>query len=195
VGDPRALFLPDQVEARVDARGRARAGDHRVVVDVENVGIDLGRRVAAGQFGGAPPVRGAAAAVQQAGLAQDEGAGADAQHPVAPEHLADGAELEREEAVDDHHGNVAQHDPSMPNGLAGCHPTMALLPLAGNRPAGHAEHMDAYSTSAAGQRTSWIVRFTRQASYVFSEINWANKRMTALRLSYGVAEPDRAPDT
>ena len=72
---------------------------------------------------------------------------------------------------------------------------MALLPLAGNRPAGHAEHMDAYSTSAAGQRTSWIVRFARQASYVFSEINWANKRMTALRLSYGVAESNRAPDT
>ena len=72
---------------------------------------------------------------------------------------------------------------------------MALLPLAGDRPAGHAEHMDAYSTSAAGQRTSWIVRFARQASYVFSEINWANKRMTALRLSYGVAESDCAPDT
>src|SRR5205807_7619594 len=86
VGDPRALFLPDQVEARVDARGRARAGDHRVVVDVENVGIDLGRRVAAGQFGGAPPVRGAPAAVQQAGLAQDEGARADAQHAGAPVH-------------------------------------------------------------------------------------------------------------
>ena len=72
---------------------------------------------------------------------------------------------------------------------------MALLPLAGNRPAGHAEYMDAYSASAAGQRTSWIVRFARQASYVFSEINWANKRMTALRLSYSVAESDRAPDT
>ena len=54
--------------------------------------------------------------------------------------------------------------------------------------------MDAYSTSAAGQRTSWIVRFARQASYVFSEINWASKRMTALMLSYGV-ESDRAPDT
>ena len=71
---------------------------------------------------------------------------------------------------------------------------MALLPLAGNRPAGHAEYMDAYGTSAAGQRTSWIVRFARQASYVFSEINWANKRMTALMLSYGV-ESDLAPDT
>src|SRR6516164_1347333 len=34
VGDPRALLLPDQVEARVDAGRRARAGDHRVVVDV-----------------------------------------------------------------------------------------------------------------------------------------------------------------
>ena len=54
--------------------------------------------------------------------------------------------------------------------------------------------MDAYSTSVSAQRASWIVRFARQASYVFSEINWANKRMTALMLSYGV-ESDLAPDT
>jgi hypothetical protein len=54
--------------------------------------------------------------------------------------------------------------------------------------------MGAYSTSAAGQRASWIVRFARQANYVFSEINWANKRMTALMLSHAV-DPDLAPDT
>ncbi len=54
--------------------------------------------------------------------------------------------------------------------------------------------MGAYSSSAAGQRASWIVRVARQANHVFSEINWANKRMTALMLSYG-AESDRAPDT
>ena len=54
--------------------------------------------------------------------------------------------------------------------------------------------MDAYSTSAAAQRASCIVRFARQAHHVFSEINWANKRMTALMLSYGV-ESDLAPDT
>ena len=55
--------------------------------------------------------------------------------------------------------------------------------------------MDAYSTSASARRASWITRFARQVSHVFSEINWANKRMTALMLSYGVAESDRAPDT
>ena len=54
--------------------------------------------------------------------------------------------------------------------------------------------MDAYSSSASAQRASWIVRFARQANHVFSEINWANKRMTALMLSYGV-ESDRAPDS
>ena len=54
--------------------------------------------------------------------------------------------------------------------------------------------MGAYSSSAAGQRASWIVRVARQANQVFSEINWANKRMTTLMLSYGV-ESDRAPDT
>ena len=55
--------------------------------------------------------------------------------------------------------------------------------------------MDVYSTSASARRASWIIRFARQASHVFSEINWANRRMTALMLSYGVAESDRAPDT
>ena len=54
--------------------------------------------------------------------------------------------------------------------------------------------MGAYSSSAAGQRASWIVRVARRTNHVFSEINWANKRMTALMLSYG-AESDRAPDT
>jgi hypothetical protein len=55
--------------------------------------------------------------------------------------------------------------------------------------------MDAYGTSASARRASWIVRFARQASHVFSEINWANRRMTTLMLSYGVVESDRAPDT
>jgi len=55
--------------------------------------------------------------------------------------------------------------------------------------------MDAYSTSASARRASWIIRFARQANHVFSEINWADKRMTTLMLSYGVAESDRAPDT
>ena len=54
--------------------------------------------------------------------------------------------------------------------------------------------MGAYSSSAAGQRASWIVRVARRTNHVFSEINWANKRMTALMLSYGV-ESDLAPDT
>jgi hypothetical protein len=71
---------------------------------------------------------------------------------------------------------------------------MASLPLAGLRRVRHAGYMDAYSISAAGQRASWIARFARQASYVFDEINWANKRMTALMLSYGV-DSDLAPDT
>ena len=179
------------------------AGDHRIVVDVQDVGIDLGARVAAGQFGGVPPVRGAAAVIEQAGVAQDEGAAADAQHAraavdrpaqrldqvfgeaagrarragtrigvqaqalvtdrgqgdqvglfqalqavgglqgeveraqrrrlaghhgevvarqpvvgaVDPEHFADGAELERQEAVHDHDGDVPEHVPSMPRSV------------------------------------------------------------------------------
>src|SRR5580692_12082561 len=83
VGDPGTLFLPDQVEAGVDAGRGTGAGDHRVVVDVQDVGIDLGVRVAAGQLGRVPPVRGAAAVIEQAGVTQDEGAAADAQHARA----------------------------------------------------------------------------------------------------------------
>ena len=54
--------------------------------------------------------------------------------------------------------------------------------------------MDANRTSSPGQQASWIIRLARQANYVFGEINWANRRMTALLLSYGV-ESDFAPDT
>src|SRR5579859_4443428 len=83
VGDPGALFLPDQIQAGVDAGRGARAADDRIVVDVQDVRVDLGLRVTAGQFVRVPPVRGATPAVEQAGLAQDEGSAADAQHPRA----------------------------------------------------------------------------------------------------------------
>jgi hypothetical protein len=186
VGHPRALLLADQVEASVDAGRRAGAGDHRIVIDIQDVGIDLGLGIPAGQFGRMPPVSGAATAIQQARLAEDEGAAAHAQQPratldgraqrieqvlgepeshagaealladrgqrdqirvgqaiqteggldgevqgpqrgwlsrhhgevvarqpvvgpVHPEDLADGAELERQEAVDQHHSDVTQH--------------------------------------------------------------------------------------
>ena len=42
VGDAGALLLADQVQAGVDAGRGARAGDHRIVVDVEDVRVDLG---------------------------------------------------------------------------------------------------------------------------------------------------------
>ena len=40
-----------------------------------------------------------------------------------------------------------------------------------------------------------MVRFARWAGQVLREVNWATKRATALRLGYGLAESDRAPDT
>jgi hypothetical protein len=86
VGDPGTLFLPDQVQAGVDAGRGARAGDHRIVVDVQHVRVDLGLWIATGQLGRTAPVRGAASSVQQAGLAQDEGSAAHAQYPRAALH-------------------------------------------------------------------------------------------------------------
>lgn len=56
--------------------------------------------------------------------------------------------------------------------------------------------MDAFSSSSAsGERASWIARFGHRIYHAFSEINRANKRATTLMLSYGLAESDRAPDT
>jgi hypothetical protein len=56
--------------------------------------------------------------------------------------------------------------------------------------------MDAYNISpAAGQRASWIVRLARRVRDAISEINYATMRLNALRLAFGLAETDRAPDT
>jgi hypothetical protein len=55
--------------------------------------------------------------------------------------------------------------------------------------------MDAYSSSASSERASWMIRFARHVCHVFSEINEANKRASALMLAYGLAESDQAPDT
>ena len=56
--------------------------------------------------------------------------------------------------------------------------------------------MDAYSSSsAAGQRASWIVCLARRVRNTVTEIHQANVRANAYLLSYGLAETDRAPDT
>jgi len=81
------------------------------------------------------------------------------------------------------------------NVLAGCHSRLTFLPLTGRGRAQHTEYVDAYTSSASGQRASWTVRFGRRVGHVFSEINEANKRASMLMLSYGLAESDRAPDT
>ena len=51
------------------------------VVHVQHVGVDLDCRVALPQLGGVAPVRGGPAAVEQPGLGQDEGPGADRDDP------------------------------------------------------------------------------------------------------------------
>jgi hypothetical protein len=56
--------------------------------------------------------------------------------------------------------------------------------------------MDAYSSpSGLGRRASWQVRLARRLRYIAGEISYAQKRVFAVRLCYGVAESDRAPDT
>jgi hypothetical protein len=55
--------------------------------------------------------------------------------------------------------------------------------------------MDAYHSSASSPRASWFVRFARRAGHALSEIHQANKHASRLMFSYGLAEPDQAPDT
>ena len=78
-GDPGAVVLAHDVQAGVDAGGGAGAGDDRAVLDVQHVAVDAGDREAPGEVVGVAPVRGGAAAVQQAGPPEQERARADRQ--------------------------------------------------------------------------------------------------------------------
>ena len=66
---------------------------------------------------------------------------------------------------------------------------MTLLPLAGALLVNDAGHMD-FSTLASLARRGF-----RGFQAVLSEMNYASARMTALRLSEGLEQSDRAPDT
>ncbi len=83
VGHLAALFLAHQVEAGVDARGGARACDHRIIVHVQDGRVDPGRRKQPGKVAGLPPVGRAPPPVEQPGCAEYERPGADAEHPRA----------------------------------------------------------------------------------------------------------------
>ncbi|GGU95996.1 hypothetical protein HS99_0005400 [Kitasatospora aureofaciens] len=76
VGVGRAVVEADQVKAQVHGGGLASGGEDVAVVDIEDVRIDGGLGVAAGQFPGVGPVGGGALPVEESGRAQDEGAGA-----------------------------------------------------------------------------------------------------------------------
>ena len=66
---------------------------------------------------------------------------------------------------------------------------MALLPLAAAQWRSDAGHMD-FSKLASITRRGF-----RGLRAVLNEMNYASARMTALRLSEGLEQPDRAPDT
>ena len=66
---------------------------------------------------------------------------------------------------------------------------MALLPMARTALVNDAGHMD-FSTLASLARRGF-----RGFQAVLSEMNYASARLTALRLSDGLEQSDRAPDT
>ncbi len=77
VGDLAAQFATDEMQAGVDARRGARAGDQVAVVDEQHVAVDPGGREPASQLVGVHPVRRAGSPVQQPRLARHERARAD----------------------------------------------------------------------------------------------------------------------
>ncbi|MCY1527086.1 hypothetical protein D9M68_621400 [compost metagenome] len=75
-----AVAHAQQVQAAVDARGRARRSEHVAVVHVQHLGLQHDLRVLFGERRGQVPVRGGGPAVEQAGLGQHEGAQAQPDH-------------------------------------------------------------------------------------------------------------------
>jgi hypothetical protein len=55
--------------------------------------------------------------------------------------------------------------------------------------------MDAYSSSPLSQRASWVSSLARRVCHMATEMYRATTVASALMLSYGVAESNRAPDT
>jgi hypothetical protein len=85
VGHLGAVVDADQVQAQVDARrGAGGRVDAVAGVDEQHVGVDLDGGVPLGELGGVYPVGRGAAPVEEAGLGQQEGAGAHAHDPAAP---------------------------------------------------------------------------------------------------------------
>jgi hypothetical protein len=83
VGHHPAVILAHQVQAQVDPRGRAGRGEDVVAVHIEHVRRHLHARKPARQERCVAPVGGGAAAVQQAGGGEHEGARADGHQPCS----------------------------------------------------------------------------------------------------------------
>ncbi len=86
VGHVGAELLGDQVEAGVDPCRRPRAGEDRTVLDIDRIDVDPGLREALPEQLGVSPVGPAVASVEQARLAEPEGATAHREHAGAAVH-------------------------------------------------------------------------------------------------------------
>ena len=83
IGDREAVVAPDEVQAQVESGGEARRREHRAVLDVEGVGVDIDLGVPGRQPGGVRAVGRGATAVEYAGGGEGEGARADRGDPGA----------------------------------------------------------------------------------------------------------------
>lgn len=81
IGDGRTVVRADQVQAHVDARCATGGGDHTVVVDVVDVGVDLDLGKALREPFSVLPMSRRPSTIEQAGAGEGESAGADRRDP------------------------------------------------------------------------------------------------------------------
>lgn len=84
IGNFASQLLSQHVQAAVDGRCSAGRGQDLAVLEVEDIGVQADARVALGEILGKGPVGRCCTPVQQAGLGEDIGAEAEADHPGAP---------------------------------------------------------------------------------------------------------------
>jgi hypothetical protein len=76
-GDVGAVVLADDVKGEVDGGGGSGGGEYLAVIDVEDARVDVEVGIAGGELGGPAPVGGDAATIEESGLGEDEGSGAE----------------------------------------------------------------------------------------------------------------------
>lgn len=99
--DVGAVVLANDMERKIDGGGGSGRGENLAVVDIEDARVDLDPGITGGEFSGPAPMRGDAAAIEQASFGKNERAGAEGEDARA-------ALIGEAQGIEHGHGN--RHD-------------------------------------------------------------------------------------